>query len=490
MSNQDSKNSSWLSTLRNMLWPIYGDENRKFIPMLAMLSLALFNYSSLRITKDALIVTAPGSDAGVLNFLKGWVVLPLTFIFMMFYNTMKNKLSLKNLFYVILIPFLVFFSFFGLIFYPFSHIFHASPEWIMATQSFYPRLKYFALIMGYWGYALFYVMSELWGSIVIAVLFWQFANFTLTKDESIRMYPLFGAYSNIGLIVAGTFQYYGITTELTCLSVIISAFLLGFIYWWLNKNVFKDFGVEKVQSSSSAKKKKPGLVESAKLVLGSKYLGLIAIMVIGYGIGINLVETSWKQSVKLLYPSKAGYSAFQGKFFIASGIATMIIGLFLKNVVARFGWLVGALVTPIILISTSFFFYGFLLFSDYLLPASLLLGSTPILLAAILGSIQNIASKGVKYSLHDPVINMAYKPLDQDLQIPGKAAVDVLGSRIGKSMGGHVQAILLILTGGSQLSIAPYLFAVICFVGVLWILGVIALSKEYNLLLNKEKEVK
>lgn len=58
-------------------------------------------------------------------------------------------------------------------------------------------------ILRNWTYCLFYVMAELWGSVVVSVLFWGFAN-TITKvDEAEQFYPFFGLGANVALIFSG-----------------------------------------------------------------------------------------------------------------------------------------------------------------------------------------------------------------------------------------------------------------------------------------------
>jgi AAA family ATP:ADP antiporter len=101
-------------------------------------------------------------------------------------------------------------------------------------------------------------------------------------------------------------------------------------------------------------------------------------------------------------------------------------------------------------------------------------------MAVMIGAVQNILSKGAKYSLFDPTKEMAYIPLDQELKVKGKAAVDVIGGRLGKTGGGLIEFILLTVTGGSQLTIAPYLFGIIAFVSLIWMGAVKNLSKLYN----------
>lgn len=64
-------------------------------------------------------------------------------------------------------------------------------------------------------------------------------------------------------------------------------------------------------------------------------------------------------------------------------------------------------------------------------------------------------------------IKMAYIPLDEDSKVKGKAAIEVLGSRIGKSGGSFVQQGLVLLFG-SIINAAPALAALYYSVLVWW----------------------
>ena len=57
----------------------------------------------------------------------------------------------------------------------------------------------------YWTYALFFCVAELWGPIVISVLFWTLANEVCTVQDARTIYPLMGIAANIALVVAGIF---------------------------------------------------------------------------------------------------------------------------------------------------------------------------------------------------------------------------------------------------------------------------------------------
>jgi AAA family ATP:ADP antiporter len=85
-------------------------------------------------------------------------------------------------------------------------------------------------------------------------------------------------------------------------------------------------------------------------------------------------------------------------------------------------------------------FFAFLIFKDMPFMAGVceVLGATAPALAMWIGLAQNVSTKSAKYSLFDPTKEMAYIPLDEESKIKGKAAIDVIGGRAGKSGGGVI----------------------------------------------------
>lgn len=479
------------SKLRAALWPVYNDEIKKFLPMAGIMFLVLFNYTVVRSLKDTLISTAPGSGAEVFNFLKSWVVLPASLLFVLGYTKLSNILSRQGLYYACLAPFLIFFTVFTFVIYPNVVLFHPDPASIEALKAAHPHFQWIFPIYGLWTYSLFYAFAELWGNVGVTIIFWQFANEITRTEEAKRYYSLFGFLGNFALMAAG-YAIKHIDLHDLMLLVITGGLGIAVIYAWMNKTVLTDARYyDGASTSKKSKKDKPKLSisESFKLLIQSKYLGYIAILVLGYGMTINLVEVTWKSEVRAAYPNPNDFKSFMGDFYFYVGLSTITLLFTTKSVVRRFGWFTGAIATPAMILVTGSLFFTFVLLSDSdsLAHVVALLGTTPVLLAVFVGAAQNILGKGTKYSLFDPTKEMTYIPLNQELKVKGKAAVDVIGSRLGKAGGGYVQQILLIITAGTQATIAPYLAVAVIAIALVWMWAVKKLSKEYNTLIG-EKE--
>ncbi len=493
--------------IRAFLWPIQHQELKKFLPMGLIMFCMLFIYTMLRDTKDTLVVTADGGGAAMIPFLKLGVTLPAAILFVVIYSKLSNVMSREKLFYTIVSSFLIFFGLFAFVLYPNREMFHPDPIYIEGLKSTAPNFQHWFSVFGLWSYSIFYMASELWGTVMVTLLFWQFANEITRTREAKRFYGFFGLIANFSLIASGytinimsdireglpaEVDAWGLSLNYMMGAVVIAGIAMMFIYRWMNMNVLTDpkyYDAAESKGKTKAKKPKLSITESFKYVFSSKYLGLIAILVVGYGLCINLVEIVWKSQLKLQYPNSNDYSAFMGKFSFATGVFTILLIFMFKGVVRRFGWFTGAIITPAIVFVTGLGFFAFICFNESTAGFASLFGATPLMLAVLLGAAQNILSKGTKYALFDPTKEMSYIPLDQELKVKGKAAVDVIGSRLGKGGGGFVAAALLMITASSDLiSIAPILAIFVTVMIVIWMYGVKGLSKLYaNLLTAQEK---
>lgn len=485
--------------LRKIFWPIHNHELKKFLPMVLMMFCFLFNYTIMRDTKDTLIVTAAGAEA--IPFLKFWGTLPMSIFFVLIYAKLSNVLKPTTLFYAMITPFLIFFSIFGFFIYP--HIELVSPTvaadameaYITSSFPLYMQSTFIKLVevVRVWPYALFYILSELWGSMGISLLFWQFANQITRPAEAKRFYAGFGQLGNLALVASGLtiihfsdirsqvpegVDAWGTTLEWLMGAITISCFVIIAAYRWMNSNVLTDPSLyQPLEKSGSAKKSKPklSLTESFMYLVRSPYLGCIALLVLGYGVSINLIEVVWKSQLATQFPNENDYNTFMGYFSMCTGFATLILVTIGSNVIRRLGWLVAALSAPIMILITGGIFFAFTMYKDSL---DGILPYTALWIAIIAGATQNILSKATKYALFDPTKEMAYIPLDQESKVKGKAAIDVIGGRLGKSGGSFIVGIVVIF--GTIADNLPILLFFVALVVGAWIVSVFSLSKRYN----------
>jgi ATP/ADP translocase len=332
-------------------------------------------------------------------------------------------------------------------------------------------------------------------------MFWQFANNIFDTSKAKRFYPILGMVGNFGLIFAGNvlvffssargtvdsyllmevdLQY---QSELVLKPIISIIVLMGVVsmllfrlinYRILNDGVLKaDFKSVRIDAKTSL-----SLRDSIRLILTSKYIGHIALLIICYGLLINIAEGPWKAKVRELNPNTLDYIHFMGKFNIWMGISCVTFMLVGSNVIRTFSWFTSALLTPIMLSITGFMFFIFVIFSQDINFG--IKDFNPIYAAVIIGAVQNILSKSTKYSLFDSTKEMAYIPLSLELRTKGKAAVEVIGTKFGKSLGAFIQsAIFIVLPTATFDSIVIYLLTIFVIIVILWFWDIVQLNKEY-----------
>lgn len=489
---------------RSMLWPIHGFELKKFLPMFFLFFFINFNYTILRDTKDTLIVTSAGAET--ITFLKFWGVVPGAIIFMLIFTKLSNVINRERLFMGIMAAFGVFFGLFAFALYPNREAISpvALTDWMAAHLP--QGLSGLVGMIRHWPSSLFYIMAELWGSAAVSLLFWGFANQITKVAESKRFYALFGIGANLAMYPSGYIikkfanikdilppgvDAWGVTLNYTMSAVLVACAAAITIYWWINKEVLTDPRFYDPAEVKKSKKDKPkmSIKESMLYLIRSPYLGCIAILVMAYGMSINLVEVTWKKQLGMQYPNPNDYQNFMGGFSWATATLTIFMMFFVGgNVIRRFGWGTAAMFTPIVLAITGVGFFAFVIFREQLSGFIAMFGTTPLMLAVVFGMIQNVMSKASKYSMFDPTKEMAYIPLDPEVKLKGKAAIDVVGARLGKSGGSIFQQGLLVLFNASSiLVVAPYIAAMLLAIAIAWIFATKALNKRF-LELNAQKE--
>lgn len=494
--------------LRSFFWPIHGHEARKIVPMMLMCFLLCFNYSILRNMKDSVVITASG--ATVIPFIKLWVLLPMAFLMTYLFTRLSSKFSQEKVVYIMISGFLSFYALFIFVLYPLQD--HIHPHQLAERLESSLPSGFYGLIemLRHWSLTLFYVSAELWGNIVLHVLFWGFANEITKVGEARRFYAVLGVGSNIAAIIAGQAGNYfstgGVfnpglpfgtngweqTTMILTSGVILSGIAMMGIFWWMNRNVLNDPSFDELHFNRREikKKKKLSLRESFSFLSNSRYLVCIAVIVVAYNLVIHLAEVIWKDQLNVLYPSPSDYNHYMNNLTTAIGIVSTITAFFMAHIIGRFGWTKTAMITPVIMFVTSLGFFTFYLFQESLAGlVTTMLGTTPLALVVFFGAAQNCLSKAAKYSVFDTTKEMSFIPLDHDTKLRGKAAIDGVGSRFGKSGGSVIYQTLLMFLG-SLSRCAPYVASVLMVAIGGWIIAVKYLGIQFRDLVKSQEESK
>ncbi len=488
--------------LRSFFWPIYRYELKKLLPMLLIFFLITFNYNVLRTMKDTLVINGKDSGAEVIPFIKVWFMFPGAVLLTFLFTRLANRYSREIVFYSMISVFLLFFAVFTLFLYPYREFLHPN-DFADKLQAMLP-LGFKGLIAAFrnWTFTLFYVMSEIWGNIVLSLLMWGFVNQVTGLGEAKRFYALFGVGINSSGIIAGWLSMqmclgdfnpnlpFGTTAWEQTMTLLISTVLavgvlILVVFRWLNKKVLTD---PRYYDPNEARKEKKvrgnvSMRDSFKYLMKSRYLLYLAIIVITYNIVINLVEVVWKHEVSVLYPNKEDYNYYMAKITMIMGCFATFTSMFVAgNSVRRFGWSFTSMLTPAILLVTSIFFFS-AHFAKENFPDLLyaLTGMTPLAVVVFFGSAQNIMSRTAKYTVFDETREMALIPLSPDCKLKGKAIIDGVCSRLGKSTGSFIHQSLFIVFSNIPSSM-PYITGMLASVIGVWIAVTRLLGRQFNAL--------
>ncbi len=485
------------SKWRAFFWPIRRFELRRFLPMMGMFFLIVLNYNLLRTFKDSMVVTAPNAGAEVIPFIKVWAILPSAILLTLIFTRLANKFSREKVFYIMMFIFLAFFFLFTFVLFPLRE--HLHPHGLAdQLQALLPAgFKGLIAIFRNWTFTLFYVMCELWSTAIMTVLFWGFMNEVVSVADARRYYGLLMIGGNASSIASGQISVwlsditfnplvpYGVTRWeqsvlfLNC-TIIICGVLSVAIFRWLNTRVIRPS--ERANPTlQQPEKVKMSMRKNVSYLVKSKYLICIAAIVITYNLAINLIEVVWKNQINAMYPDPSDFQSYMGQVTTVIGIVATLASIFLTgNVIRRFSWTFSALIPPAVMLLTGIGFFAFILFQNSGLDwVASMVGFSPVAFGLLLGSLQNIFTRASKYTFFDATKEIAFIPLSNESKLKGKAAIDGVGSRLGKSGGSVIhQGLLLFFTTVSAST--PYVAVIFLGVLLIWGLAVVSLGKQFD----------
>jgi hypothetical protein len=147
-------------------FPLLKSEIPRFVSMSTMMFLFIYVYTTARDTKDTLVVSNCGAEA--IPFLKMYGVMPCAFLFIICYSKLSQFLDKKALFYATLLPFFGFYASFAFFLYPNRDSLH-----FVSTGGGNEVGSAALNLIRYWSFSLYFIISELWASAGVPLLFWQ-----------------------------------------------------------------------------------------------------------------------------------------------------------------------------------------------------------------------------------------------------------------------------------------------------------------------------
>lgn len=438
---------------------------------------ATFNLCLLQNLKDTIMITQVGAET--LPFLAAFGVLPATMAFFGYYNTLVNRLPVKTVFYAAVLPLITFYVAFATFLYPSAHILH--PTGILEAASHYVPLGLHGLLkcVEYWTYSTFFCIAELWGSVVISLLFWSMANDVCTVQEAKTIYPLMGISANVALIAAGNFiKKLPMMSPQGTLRVLIGT-VVGMTAIMMAGKFFLDTKVlpsiekgEKLKNMGKKKKSKGSFKEGIAVLRESAKIRNLALLVVGCSISHRLFDVAWKGQLKLVFPSAIEYQTVLADVSVWTGMTTIGAMVAGKFVFQYLGWGVAAAATPIVMLATGSVFFALSIMYNT--------GTASVALAtlgAVAGNITQVVCKASKYSLFDPAKEMVYIEMSKEEKIRGKAAVDLVGNQLGKTGASWLSQGLLVVFGSIAKSM-PCIAGLYTAVLVTWTAAVFKLQGQ------------
>lgn len=483
--------TSFLQSFFAAAFPINRGEGNKIFLLISFKFIISFVYVLLSTIKKPLMILAHDSGAEAIPVIKMIAVLPLSIFLAVSYAWLSNRYQPTKIFFYLMLLFGAFFI--AYIFYLYPNADRLSPhEHAGALLERYPQHRHWIAVYRHWIHALNYAMVELFGQVAIFMIFWGVTNELCAKADAKRFYHLFimggclGGYFATQLVIHllnrfTTASQFPLVIEQLISYAIVGIGIMILLYTWMYYTVFpKDKRLAQVSQEEG--KYKMSFWQSVKYVASNPYLGAIAITVLACAMMINLVDVTYDANVKSLYPNKMDFLRFTARvtslLLIISTVTTLLVS---GGIMKVFGWRKSAYIAPTMIIISSSIFFLVSKFRNHLGFAQELLGVESLTFIVMVGVFQNIANKLGKYAFFDPTKEIVYTALDPHARRKGKAAVDMVGSRIGKSLSGFIHSsILWMAATANVLDITSILFFFLILISIPWFLSIRYLDRFIN----------
>lgn len=489
-------------------------ERKMFFYMFFMFLIIAYIYSVLRDMKDAVVIER--LEPASIVFLKSFFVTPCSVLAVVglqyWFTKARVTTVLKGMIYI----FGGYFLFYAAVVLPFQDSIEFNPfgtidsfgDGKFAFRGLQP-LYALLLVFNFWTSSLLYISSELWGNLVLSLLFMSYSNDVLTFRQSLRFVPIFYIGSNVGLLLSGLtimfFCWVQNSFDYTVNRLIINAIfvlcgvLCGvtiILHKILETRVLnKPFFVKDTDVKKKKKKVKIGFSEGIKKMAQSRLLIRICFIVVAYNVCTNLTDTIFKSTMKVASYKKnisAGNFVMMKQAQNQIMIALIVIGVLttpFSQCLQKLGWFFVGAITPTLTASVAFFFIGLAIYNTSVagknhlsLLVSLFKGCDDhIEWESILGQISISTFKVTKYAFFDIAKEAISMRFDNQNRPGYKAIYDGICGKMGKSVGGFIIMGLFFVTNSVDIrESSQYIFIMLLVMSALWIYSVKYLSGKYN----------
>lgn len=424
---------SFLNRFKNIV-KVY---DLQFWIMLSCYFIIIFNYHVLKDLKDTLVVMTTYSGAHVIPYLKLWVMLPVAFIAMFLTTSTIRKIGKIKTFYATTFGLCAFYALFA--FYLFPRLsFWQSDTLILLADNSNAWLSGMLSLLINWPVTIFYVASESWSIIILSFFFWTIVHDITNIKKARAHFPIYVTLGSCAGMLSGFVSKKICTSDLLwdyAVMMMIAVIILSSLVLAFLVKIFIADKVNKNNYRVSIKNKNNSFSLSSLFAVISRkkyYILWISFIVVGYNVAINIAEIFWKESlVKLYVTDSSGFNAHISQTTLYIGLFSGVLGMLSPLLFNQFGWRKIAFVTPVVLFLFSIIFCIGYQFSDAV--GDILGINNSAYIPVMFGSILVILAKTLKYTIFDSCKEMAFLPLPADLRTEGKAVVEMLASRLGKS---------------------------------------------------------